>query len=109
MLSGKQAGLAALSGVGTGALGFMGGKIAQRMGIADPETLLAGGIQNGAARKSAKFFDKNFITRMTGGAISESVFEELLQARHNPLDSACGTLFSPSWIIKNIRTRSLFK
>ncbi|MDR1889932.1 MAG: hypothetical protein LBQ81_11240, partial [Zoogloeaceae bacterium] len=80
LLSGKQAALAALSGVGTGALGFMGGKLAQKWGIADPETLLAGGIQNGAARSSAQFFDKNFITRMTGGAISEGVFEELPQS-----------------------------
>ena len=38
----KQAALAASSGVVTGALGALGGRVAQRLGIADVETMLAG-------------------------------------------------------------------
>lgn len=72
LLTGKQAGLAATSGVATGAIGALGGKIAQKLGIADIDTALAGGapveVKKGLAR------------RVLEGAIAEGVFEELPQS-----------------------------
>src|SRR5690606_11922144 len=43
LLTPKQSGAALASGVGTAALGAAGGKIAQRMGVPDVDTMLAAG------------------------------------------------------------------
>lgn len=71
-LTGKQAALALLSGAGTGALGAAGGKVAQRLGIADVDTALAGGA-GGSASKGVK-------RRAIEGAASEGLLEELPQS-----------------------------
>ena len=58
LLTGEQAGLAGLAGVGTGVIGAAGARIAQKLGIGEIDTLLAGGnagaaTTTGVARKAA--------------------------------------------------------
>lgn len=59
-------------GAAVGVLGRLGGSIAARLGVSDPDVLLAGG---GRGKGAARFF-----ARVTGGAISEGVFEEMPQS-----------------------------
>lgn len=68
----KQAGAAVASGLGTAALGAAGGKIAQRFGLSDVDTMLAAGKLS----KSPAGFAKAIV----GSGISEGVFEELPQS-----------------------------
>lgn len=72
LLTAKQAGSALLSGVGTGAFGALGGKVAQRLGISDLETIAAGG----AAQASAKSLPR----RVAEGAAAEGVLQEMPQS-----------------------------
>jgi hypothetical protein len=60
------------SGVGTAAFGAAGGRIAQKLGITDVDTLLA---QGGAGATQ-----KGIARRIVEGGISEGVFEELPQS-----------------------------
>jgi hypothetical protein len=60
------------SGVGTGLFGLLGGRIAQKAGIADVDTLLAGGIR--------KQTEKGVVRRIVEGGISEGLLEELPQS-----------------------------
>lgn len=71
-LTPEQAGISAVSGAFTGALGILGGKAAQRLGVGDMDVLLAGGI--GSQEK------KSIIVAALKGALTESVFEELPQS-----------------------------
>jgi len=72
LLTPKQAAAAAASGVGTAALGAVGGRLAQRMGFADVDTMLAAGKLS----KSPAGFAKAVV----GAGISEGAFEELPQS-----------------------------
>lgn len=73
MLTGGQAGLAAASGGATALFGYLGGKVAQKLGIADVDTMLAGAATNPAVRKG--------VVRSTlEGAFAEGVLEELPQS-----------------------------
>jgi len=72
LLSLKQSGLAAVSGVGTAALGVMGGKLAAKLKIVDPDTWAAGMASPETALPLWK--------RVIGGAVSEGLFEELPQS-----------------------------
>lgn len=81
LLTGKQSGLAALSGVLTGAFGVLGGRIAQKLDIADIDSFLLKEI------KSGKKPDLNFaqaayqkVVNIIKGAISEGTLEELPQS-----------------------------
>lgn len=71
-LTNKQAGLSALSGAGTAAIGAAGGKIAQKLGIADIDTLAAGGVSTVGK--------KSIIRKLAEGGVSEGVLEELPQS-----------------------------
>lgn len=71
-LSPKQAGVAVVSGLGTGALSMMGGKLAQKLGIVDPDTMLA--------MAGANINEAGVIKRIVAGGISEGIFEELPQS-----------------------------
>lgn len=73
LLSPKQAALAAGSGIATGALGVLGGKIAQRMGIADIETALASAATSPAIQRG-------FVQQLLYGAAQEGLLEELPQS-----------------------------
>ena len=97
ILTPKQS-LAALgSGVGTAAFGVLGGKLAQRLGLDDIDTMLArGGPQAELAGQAKSGFTKSVI----GSGISEGAFEELPQsvqeqmwqnwATDKPLDEGLG-------------------
>ena len=72
-LSLKQTGLAVGSGLVTALLGYMGGKLANQLGIGDIDQLFMGQeIEEGAK--------KNIMRRAVEGALSEGVFEELPQS-----------------------------
>lgn len=72
LLTPKQSLAAAGSGVGTALLGAAGGKLAQRMGVPDVDTMLA----SGKLDKTPAGFAKAIV----GAGISEGVFEELPQS-----------------------------
>jgi len=68
--------LAALgSGVGTAAFGVAGGRLANKLGFDDIDTLLAGGASKGASKSVG-----DFAKRAIGSGISEGVFEEMPQS-----------------------------
>lgn len=73
LLTGKQAGLAGVTGATTAGFGFAGGKIAQKLGIGDVDTLLASGSRtvNG---------NKGIARRVGEGALTEGLLEELPQS-----------------------------
>jgi hypothetical protein len=73
-LTPAQAAIAAGSGAFTGALTRVGGKVAEKLGISDVDTMLAGGK---AATAPVK---KGILRRGAEGAISEGVLEELPQS-----------------------------
>lgn len=75
LLTGKQAGLAAATGATTAGFGFAGGKIAQKLGIGDVDTLLAS--QAGNRRVVG---NKGIVKRVAGGALGEGLLEELPQS-----------------------------
>ena len=79
LLSGRQAGLAGLSGVADAGFGLLGGKMAQRLGIGDVETMLAG-AGRAAAKPAAQPVAKGLPRQMAQGALSEGVLEELPQS-----------------------------
>ncbi len=72
LITPEQAGVATLGGALTGGLGIFGGKVAQKLGVADIDTILAGGI-SGAEKKS-------ILKAAVQGALVESTFEELPQS-----------------------------
>jgi hypothetical protein len=81
LLTGKQAGLAAASGVGTGLLSVLGGKVAQRLGIGDVDTLLAQAMTGrGVQQIAAQQASKGFVRKVLEGAASEGILEELPQS-----------------------------
>lgn len=72
LLTNKQAAAAGASGLGTAFFGAAGGKIAQKFGLGDIDTILAGGAVNSS--------NKTFARKMVEGGVSEGVFEELPQS-----------------------------
>ena len=82
LLSGKQVISAVGSGVGTAAFGAAGGKLANRLGFDDLDTLLAGGASQaaGQAKQGVGKSVRDFALKATGSGISEGVFEELPQS-----------------------------
>ena len=90
-LTGKQAALAAGTGLATGALGFSGNKVANRLGIGDADMMLAQGAKGmakdaaerataAAANPLAQPAQKSILRQMGEGAITEGVLEELPQS-----------------------------
>jgi hypothetical protein len=72
-LTGKQSAILAASGALTGGLSLLGGKVAQKLGIHDVDTMLATAGKSDAARKG--------IVRSTiEGALSEGILEEMPQS-----------------------------
>ena len=72
LLSGKQTLASLASGIGTGVLGVAGGKAAQKLGITDIDTILAGGVKEASK--------KGFLRRLVEGGISEGALEEMPQS-----------------------------
>ena len=92
LLTPEQSGLAAATGLVGGAVGAVGGKVAQRLGIGDADTLLAQGAQ-GIAKQNAddavraavnplvqQQAVKGIPRRVIEGAIAEGFLEELPQS-----------------------------
>lgn len=67
------------SGLGTGAFNLVGGRLAQKFGFADPDTLLAQGLGK-VSKEAAEEGEKGVIRRIIEGGISEGVFEEMPQS-----------------------------
>lgn len=91
LLTGKQAGLAAATGLATGAIGFAGNKVANRLGIGDADMMMAQGkkgmAKDAAERATAAAVNplaqpaqKSILRQMGEGAIAEGVLEELPQS-----------------------------
>jgi len=74
-LTPTQAGLAGLSGVATAGFGALGGRVAQKLGIGDVDTLIAQGSTEVASQAP-----KGFLRRGAEGAFAEGVLEELPQS-----------------------------
>lgn len=72
LLTAKQTIASLASGAATAALGAAGGKVAQKLGISDIDTVLAGGAAQGA--------NKHVLRRIGEGAVAEGVLEELPQS-----------------------------
>lgn len=72
LLTPKQSALAIASGALTGAIAVIGGKLANRIGVPDPDVLLASG--------KSTVTSNGVIKRIVGGGISEGIFEELPQS-----------------------------
>lgn len=73
LLTAKQTGLAAATGVLTTGFGMLGGKIAKKLGIADVDTMLTGAATYPAMRKGV-------VRSALEGAVAEGVLEELPQS-----------------------------
>lgn len=91
LLTGKQAGLAAATGLATGAIGFAGNKVANRLGIGDADMMMAMGTKGmakdtaerataAAVNPLAQPAQKSILRQMGEGAIAEGVLEELPQS-----------------------------
>ena len=84
LLTGKQAGLAAATGATTAGFGFAGGRVAQKLGIGDVDTMIAGGTRSASGRAATDGAQaanqKNVVRRVLEGAASEGVLEELPQS-----------------------------
>ncbi len=72
LLTPRQSLAAGATGVGTALIGAAGGKVAQRLGVGDVDTMLAGG----AVPKTRA----GFVKQILGGGLSEGAFEELPQS-----------------------------
>lgn len=75
LLTGKQSLSAVGSGAGTAAMGAIGGKFADRLGLTDVDTLLAAGAKGASKQARA-----GFVKQIIGSGLSEGVFEELPQS-----------------------------
>ena len=71
LLTVKQALISAISGSGTAMFSLVGGRVAQKLGLVDVDTFLAGG---------SNVTSTGVIKRIIGGGISEGAFEELPQS-----------------------------
>lgn len=76
LLTGKQAALAGASGAATAALGALGGKVAQRLGVGDVDTMLAQGSTRAVGQGSTRSMPRQIIE----GGVAEGALEELPQS-----------------------------
>jgi N12 class adenine-specific DNA methylase len=74
----------AVTGIVGGGLGLVGGKVASKLGVIDPDVALATGTMRGvtdqAKDQTVKGMVKEGAKRVAGGAVSEGAFEELPQS-----------------------------
>ncbi len=77
LLSGKGSIASAASGAITGVIGAAAGRLAQKLGIADIDTLIAKGGADAVTAKAAK---TGFLKAMAQSGFSEGVLEELPQS-----------------------------
>lgn len=77
LLSGRDAAAAVGTGAGTALFGAAGGKLAQRLGLGDADTMLTTGLKGLAATPQKA---QAFLKAVVGSGISEGVFEEMPQS-----------------------------
>ena len=84
LLTPKQAGLAAATGVTTAGFGYGGGKVAQKLGLGDVDTMIVGGTRNASGRAGAEgaqeATNKGLVRRTLEAAATEGFLEELPQS-----------------------------
>lgn len=81
LLTPEQTALAAGTGVLGAAFGYMGGRIAQKLGFDDVDNMMANGVQRGTIQEAAKDIPISSIPKsILAGAISEGILEELPQS-----------------------------
>ena len=81
LLTPEQTALAAGTGVLGAAFGYMGGRIAQKLGFDDIDSMMANGVRTGAVQEAAKDIPISSIPKsILAGAISEGILEELPQS-----------------------------
>ena len=81
LLTPEQTALAAGTGVLGAAFGYMGGRIAQKLGFDDVDNMMANGVQRGTVQEAAKDIPISSIPKsILAGAISEGILEELPQS-----------------------------
>ena len=78
-LNPKQVALSTIAGGLTGAFGILGGKVANKLGIGDIDTMLIKGTTK-ASQEAVTKAQKSTIRKAFEGALSESTFEELPQS-----------------------------
>lgn len=80
-LTAAQSAMSVASGIGTGVLGAIGGRLAKRLGVDDVDTMLVKGIAADASEDAAvATVKKGIVRRILEGGLSEGVFEELPQS-----------------------------
>lgn len=87
----RQAIASLASGAGTAAFGALGGKLSQRMGIADVDTLLAGGSTRVARDAAGNVINKGLPRRVIEGGLAEGALEELPQSMWEQAAQNVGT------------------
>jgi hypothetical protein len=87
LLTPGQSAISAVSGFLTGALGIFGGKVANKFGINDIDTIFVGGLGD-LGENATK---KSIITSAVKGAIAESAFEELPQSMQEQISMNLAT------------------
>ena len=75
LLTGKQSIAALGSGAGTAIFGAVGGRLANKLGLDDVDTMLVTGSPRGSAKSVTDFAKKSI-----GAGVSEGVFEEMPQS-----------------------------
>lgn len=81
LLTGGQVGAAMATGVAGSAFGYLGGRIAQKLGFADIDNMMANGVRSDVVQEAAKNIPITSIPKkILQGAISEGVLEELPQS-----------------------------
>ncbi|MFV0602025.1 MAG: hypothetical protein ACK5NE_09460 [Brachymonas sp.] len=77
LLSAKQVFASVATGAGTTLFGAAGGKLANRLGLADLDTAL---VAKGISEANAKLLKKGFVSSLLKAGVSEGVFEEMPQS-----------------------------
>ena len=81
LLTGSQTTAAVATGVAGSAFGYLGGRIAQKLGFSDIDNMMANGISREATEQAAKDIPFSSIPKsVLMGAVSEGILEELPQS-----------------------------
>lgn len=81
LLTGGQVGAALATGVAGSAFGYLGGRIAQKLGFDDVDSMMANGVRTGAVQEAAKDIPISSIPKsILAGAVSEGLIEEMPQS-----------------------------
>lgn len=81
LLTGGQVGAAMATGVAGSAFGYLGGRIAQKLGFDDINNMMANGVRSDAVQEAAKNIPLSSIPKsILYGALSEGILEELPQS-----------------------------